>query len=265
MNITVNDVIKELAKPVGKIENTVDGLKFGNPDAIVTGIVTTFMATQQVLETAHSMGANLIITHEGTCFSHHDYFEINIKNDPVWQEKLKFIQDSQINLYRLHDDCHRYEPDLITEGLIRALDWQSYISKQEPTYTVVDLPVQSLKEIADHIKNKLNLPYVRMVGETSLNHHRIGVMVGYRGGGAHAIPLFEKEALDLVVYGEGPEWETPEYIRDAVFQGRKKALIAIGHLASEEPGMKALAERLGILFPNVPIQFISETHLFQLV
>ena len=35
------------------------------------------------------------------------------------------------------------------------------------------------------------------------------------GGGALAIPYFEAEHLDLIITGEGPEGETPEYVRDA--------------------------------------------------
>lgn len=263
MMITVKDVIVELLKPVEPLEMTVDTLKFGDPNTPITGIVTTFIATQRVLEIAKSIGANLVISHEGVCFSHHDSFQSVLQDDPVWREKCQFINESKTNLFRLHDYCHRYLPDMMTDGLIKALEWQSYVSKQQQTYTVVDLPNKSIKEIAEHVKMKLNLPYVRVVGDISLSCSRIGIMVGYRGGGSHAIPLFEKESLDLILYGEGPEWETPEYVRDAIYQGRPKALMAIGHLESEEPGMKVLAERLEVLFPSVPVHFVKEKPLFQ--
>ncbi|AHA58143.1 hypothetical protein M493_09737 [Geobacillus genomosp. 3] len=77
--------------------------------------------------------------------------------------------------------------------------------------------------------------------------------------------MFEQEHLDAIIYGEGPEWETPGYVRDAVHQGRRKALIVLGHAESEEPGMRYLAEWLGLQFPDVPIHFIQETPLFQVV
>jgi putative NIF3 family GTP cyclohydrolase 1 type 2 len=91
------------------------------------------------------------------------------------------------------------------------------------------------------------------------------VLVGYRGGGALAIPLYEQDSLDLVIAGEGPEWETPEYIRDAVHQGRSRALIMLGHAESEAPGMKYIAERLSVQLPGVPVHFVKEQPVFHIV
>lgn len=53
---------------------------------------------------------------------------------------------------------------------------------------------------------------------------RIGLLAGYRGGGEVVIPLFQNQNLDLIIAGEGPEWESPEYVRDALQQGKKKHL-----------------------------------------
>ena len=38
--------------------------------------------------------------------------------------------------------------------------------------------------------------------------------------------------------GETAEWETVEYAADAVTEKRDKALIVIGHVPSEQPGME---------------------------
>ena len=48
-----------------------------------------------------------------------------------------------------------------------------------------------------------------------------------------------------------------EYARDAVLQGRHKALIVLGHANSEEAGMKWLVEWLAPLVPDVPIIHVS--------
>lgn len=45
------------------------------------------------------------------------------------------------------------------------------------------------------------------MGDLSMECRRVGILVGYRGTGEMIIPLFHKESLDLVIYGEGPEWE----------------------------------------------------------
>ncbi|MNI82276.1 hypothetical protein D3C73_1389700 [compost metagenome] len=90
-------------------------------------------------------------------------------------------------------------------------------------------------------------------------------MAGYRGGGSLTIPLFQAERLDVILYGEGPEWETPEYIRDALYQGRQKGLLVLGHAESEAPGMKALARSIGRQFPQVPVHFLKDGPVFTIL
>ena len=54
------------------LTDTCDRLIAGDGEAEVTGIVTTFMATVDVIQEAIAKGANLIITHEPTYFTHAD-------------------------------------------------------------------------------------------------------------------------------------------------------------------------------------------------
>src|SRR5262245_29440219 len=72
--ITVNDVIERIKKNVGvdwKVE-TVDTIKAGDASTPVTGIVTTSMATLDVLQQAVKAGANLVITAAPTFYSRAD-------------------------------------------------------------------------------------------------------------------------------------------------------------------------------------------------
>lgn len=264
MMVTIQDILNKLMEPVDRLESTVDTLKSGNPLEEVKGIATTFMATQHVIKQTIARGANLLITHEGTFFSHLDSTEM-LGNDSVYREKQRLIEESGIAIYRFHDYWHRYKPDGIMAGLIQALGWQSYITENQPAAAILTVPTMTVKEIAAYAKSKLGISFVRVVGDLSMSCKRVGLLAGYRGGGAMSIPLFENENLDLIISGEGPEWETPEYVRDAVYQGRKKALIVLGHAESEEPGMKYLAEWMGTMFPNIPVQFIPDKQVFQLV
>jgi putative NIF3 family GTP cyclohydrolase 1 type 2 len=70
------------------------------------------------------------------------------------------------------------------------------------------------------------------------------------------VKFLERPDVDVLVAGESAEWETVEYVRDAAAQGRRKALILIGHEASEEPGMEWCAKWLQGIFPNIPVEFI---------
>jgi putative NIF3 family GTP cyclohydrolase 1 type 2 len=263
MNLTVQDIIQQLTYPVKKLENTVDTLKFGSPDMEVTAVAVSFMPSLQAIKKTVELGANLLITHEGLFYSHWD--DNNLGENQVEKEKLQFIKESGIAIYRIHDYIHRYKPDGITYGLVQALDWDSYVEEHHPAATILNIPRMTTKEIIHYVKNKLQIESLRYVGDLSKPCTKVGILAGFRGGGSNVIPLFEKHKLDLVLYGEGPEWETPEYVRDANLQGKEKALIILGHAESEEPGMKLLASKMTEMFPNTSIHFIKNEPMFKLM
>ena len=68
----------------------------------VKGVVSTFMATVDVIRQAIDLGANFIITHEPTWFSGADDTEW-LSDDPVYLEKKKLIKEHQIAIWRFHD------------------------------------------------------------------------------------------------------------------------------------------------------------------
>ncbi|UJF33874.1 Nif3-like dinuclear metal center hexameric protein [Paenibacillus hexagrammi] len=263
--LTIQDVVDHLIKPVGQLEQTVDRLLVGDPDAKVTGIAVAFMPTQRVIEQMIEIGANLLISHEGLAYSHHFQPEI-LEQDPVFQTKRSLLEEAGIAVFRFHDYIHRYQPDAITAELVRTLEWQPYVLEHQQAASIVKLPApSSLGDLAAHVKKKLGIPYMRAVGDLEMPCERIGILVGYRGGGSVAIPLYEREELDVIIAGEGPEWETPEYVRDAVHQGKRKALLVIGHAESEEPGMAACAEQLKTVYPSVPVRFLRDEPIFQVL
>lgn len=264
MTLTFGQVIGHLTAGIPKPDGTVDRLEPGAPETEVQGIVTAFSASRYVIEQAALLGANLIITHEGVYYSHQDNRE-GLENDPVYRQKSALIASTGAGIYRFHDYVHRYTPDGIMEGLLRELEWGPYVERHLPHVSILAVPAAAVSEIAGYLKQLLHIPYVRAAGNLSAVCSRVGVLVGYRGGGTATIPLFEQESLDLIIAGEGPEWETPEYIRDAVRQGRSRALIMLGHAESEAPGMKLLAQRLSLQFPDVPVHYIQEQPVYQIV
>lgn len=266
--LTVSDVIFQLMRPLENIGKTVDTLKTGLGEMVVTGIATAFMPSYSVLSVAKQQDLNLVIAHEAPFYHHTDVTD-HLINDSVYQLKLAFIQESNLAIFRLHDQMHRVDPDTIFAGLVRDLGWSSYVvdpivSGQLPIGTYpLEIPAMSLGEVVEHVKNALNIPVVRVIGDLSMTASRIGILNGYRGGGSLAIPFFRNENLDLVICGEGPEWETPEYVRDAIRMGQQKALIVLGHGNSEWSGMKHLARTLKTMFPAIPVEFIPEEDPFQ--
>src|SRR5437899_8025294 len=72
--VTAQDVVDRIRKNLGvewKAE-TVDGFKAGNPSTVVTGVVTTSMATLDVLQQAVKAGTNFVITSAPTFYTRAD-------------------------------------------------------------------------------------------------------------------------------------------------------------------------------------------------
>jgi len=257
----IQDVLNALTPPEGHSADSVDGLLSGDPGSELRGIAVTFMPTLSAIERAADLKANLIIAHEGLYYAHNPSDEIGTDN-PIVREKKKRIDSLGIAVYRCHDYWHRVEPDGVTEGLVKRLGWTTFVRKRLPEATIVDIPPASLREVAYNVKDALGAPFVRVMGNSETFVGKVGVSVGFRGGRS-MISLFDGECLDLVVYGEGPEWETPEYVRDALYLGNTKALIVLGHAESERPGMSELARRLMTLFPSIPVHDLMDQPLFE--
>jgi putative NIF3 family GTP cyclohydrolase 1 type 2 len=83
----------------------------------------------------------------------------------------------------------------------------------------------------------------------------VGMVLG-AGGSAAQIRMLQRDDVEVLLAGETHEWETVEYVRDAVTAGKAKALILLGHANSEEAGMENCADWLKGFITEVPVQFI---------
>ncbi|MEW4428727.1 Nif3-like dinuclear metal center hexameric protein [Paenibacillus pabuli] len=265
MEVRVQEIIDHLTAHVELQDSTVDQLISGSMDQLVTGVVVAFMPTHQVIERAVQQGANLIIAHEPPFYNHHSHTDW-LTEDPVYKTKRNLIDEAGIAIYRCHDSIHQVQPDGITEGLVQVLGWTSFLEQRKPEADILSFdPGMTVQQIAEHIKHTLQIEYVRVAGNLEMTCQRAAVLVGFRGNGNLTIPLLHNERLNLIIAGEGFEWETPEYIRDAVQQGRQQALIMIGHAESESSGMKFLAMKLDQAYPELPVTFVGEQPVYNVL
>jgi hypothetical protein len=68
--------------------------------------------------------------------------------------------------------------------------------------------------------------------------------------------------VEVLLVGETREWETVEYAADAETQGRRKALIVIGHVPSEQAGMEECTRWLKTFVNGVPVEFVAAKEPF---
>jgi putative NIF3 family GTP cyclohydrolase 1 type 2 len=252
-DLTIQGVIDRILAdvPPGPAE-TVDTVKVGDPSQEVTGIVTTFLASCDVIDRAVSLGANLVITHEPIFYNHLDRVDW-LADDQVYHHKLTLLQDNGIVVWRFHDGIHRLEPDGVITGVLEALRWKEFARPDDPR--VCEIPPMSLPELATIFRERLGTMRVLSVGDPRRRYRTVGLMVGAAGGEAQ-IQFARETGVEVLVVGELAEWETSEYVRDANHAGLGRAVLILGHAASEEPGMKWLAEWLRPRFPAVTVTHV---------
>jgi putative NIF3 family GTP cyclohydrolase 1 type 2 len=255
--LTAAEIIARIQKEshVSWQGETVDVFKTGNPETPVTGIVTTMFATMDVLKEAVAKGCNLVITHEPTFYNHmDDTAALAGAHNPIYAEKRKYIEDHHLVIWRFHDHIHMMNPDGIIAGVVHRLGWEKYEVKSGIPYFLI--PETSVRDLAAAVKKSLGISMIRVIGDPDLKVTKVGYAPGAPGSEVQMSAL-AREDVEVLLIGESREWETIEYARDATEQGRKKAVIILGHVPSEEAGMEECARWLKTFITEVPVNYLQ--------
>jgi putative NIF3 family GTP cyclohydrolase 1 type 2 len=254
--LTAAQVIDRIKANVGVpwMAQTVDTFKAGDPSTPITGIATTMMATFDVLQRAAAANRNLIVTHEPTFYGHQDQTtELETEKDPTYAAKQDFIAKHHLVVWRFHDHWHQRRPDGILAGMVKALGWASNQRPDDPS--VFTMKATTLQSLAADIRTKLDAKTLRVVGDPQLKVTAVALSPGF-GGYPNNRRLLQMPDVQVVVIGEAHEWEAIEHAADASAAGLPKALIAIGHIPSEQAGMDECARWLRTFVTEVPVDFI---------
>ena len=254
---TAEQVIERIRQNVGVPwrAQTVDKIVMGDGATAVKGIATTMMATYDVVKRCVAAGANLIVTHETPVYMHQDDVQ-PLAKDPTYLAKKQFIEENKAVVFHFHDHWHARRPDGIATGMMRELGWEKNDDPENPRrYTFPGTP---LAQFAKDIQTKLNARTVRVVGDPKLAVNRVTASWGYMS----TVAIAARQEIEVLVVGETREWEVVEYIQDCIAAGQKKALVVIGHVLSEQAGMKYCAEWLKTLVTEVPVQFMAAPEPF---
>jgi len=261
--ITAQEVIERIKQHLGVEwkEPTVDTFKAGDPQTTVTGIAVTMMSTLDVLQRAAAQGQNLIITHEPTFYDHLDNpTELpQGQQDAVLAAKRAFIAEHHLVVWRFHDHQHRMPSDQVELGNVHALGWEKY---QDPANQYLfTIPETTVEQLAEELRIKLHAAVPRIAGDRQSKVTRVAFSPG-AAGFRREIGALEIPDVQVLIAGETPEWETVEYVTDAHTEGRAKALILLGHIASEQAGMEECAKWLRTFVQDVPIEFLPTADMW---
>ena len=255
--LTADQVIEKIRQNVGVPwrTQTVDKIVLGDGTTPVKGIATTMMATFDVVKRCVAAGMNLIISHETPVYMHQDDVQ-PLAKDPTYLAKKEYVEEHKAVVFHFHDHWHARRPDGIATGMARELGWEKSIDPDNPRrYTFPGTP---LAQFAKDIQTKLNARTMRVVGDPKMPVNRVTASWGYMS----AVAMAARPEIEVLVLGETREWEVVEYIQDSIAVGQKKALIIVGHVLSEQAGMKYCAEWLKTLVLEVPVQFIAAPEPF---
>jgi putative NIF3 family GTP cyclohydrolase 1 type 2 len=285
--LTARELIDRITAQIGVPwkADTVDGLKAGDPATVVTGVVTTAMATMAVLQQAVKAGANVVISSQPTFYARTDARTppaprgpgggpgggppggppaaaaaasasappVAAPADPVFTAKNAFIDRHTLVIVRLSDHWRLREPDPLATGLARAMGWTAHQVAGDPRR--YDVPPLTVDALVRAVATRLGASGgIRVVGDPKTSVRRIGLLPGSTPLQASLTMLPD---VDAIVAGEVREWESVEYARDHVAAGHKKALILVGRVLSEDPGMQACADWLKTVVPGVPVRHIA--------
>ena len=239
-----------------------DGFKAGAPSTVVTGIATTAMATLDTLKEAVKAKANLIVTYEPTFYGRADGraaaappggrggFGLS-SDDPVAEGKRDWIEKNRLVVFRLRDHWQSRKENEMVTGLAAALGWSKRLKADDVVY---DIPPATAEETVALIRRKLNIRGgLRAVGDKNASIRRVLL---HPGSMTPAVMWQRYSEVDMVVAGEVREWENTLYAADVFAAGEKRALVTIGRVVSEDPGMRACADWLKTVVKEVPARWI---------
>jgi putative NIF3 family GTP cyclohydrolase 1 type 2 len=278
--ISSQDLIDRIQKHLGvpwqsqRSDGFSDGIQLGSPDTAVTGIVTTYTPSLEVLKRAVASGKNTIICREAPFYSRGERAPLFWRNgpappkeltdnDPVCRFKREFISQNNLVIIRFFDNWDARKTDGQLRGLARALGWEQFhtatknsADEFDPRNVYFQLPRTTLYLLARNFREKLKVQSVRVIGDPASSVSKLALPHGLLLV-ADAERILSEPGVDLVVAGDAVEWEAVPYFQDLVTAGKAKGLILIGEEASEEPGSSEMAAWLRSIVSEVPIEWIS--------
>ena len=239
-------------------ENTVDRVIYGDPDREISGIAVAWMPYRWTIERALELGANTLVTHEPTFYTHRDLRDEKESASEETEVKRAWLDEQDITIIRCHDVWDAI-PDI---GIPYA--WGDYLdlgqpSKSERYYNVYDIVPQTAEAFAKHVASKaseLGQPSVGFYGDPDRTITSVGLGTGCISQARH----IREMGADLAI-------SVDDVVR-AWIDGEKSAdsgypLVVVNHCVSEEPGIVTLANYIDATYPDIPVTHIPQTCTFK--
>ena len=264
--LTALDVCRWLRSLHEVPEPSVDRIIVGEPATVVRGIATVWMPTWAALKQAAARGANVVVAHEPTFFTHHDLdgFEAAFSDAPpkalalihaTRDAKRRWLEETGIVVVRCHDVVDAM-PGGVVDCLVAGLGFtDADVVRRWNRYRVVRLPEPRLAgEVARRLATALaplGQAGVAFYGDAGRRVQTLGLGTGYGCEPARFVELGAD--MGLSIHDRIKTWTEGEWAEDSGFP-----LAVIDHGASEEWGVRRLAELLRTKYDPVPVHLIPQ-------
>lgn len=249
-------------------EQTTDRIVAGDPDTEVRGIAVGWMSYRSALQRALELGCNCFVTHEPTFFSGHDDEE-RIFRFPGVQAKREWIGNQGMVIIRCHDVWDQLPGLGIPDSWARflSLDHRSAAEGYYRLFAVTDpehppLRTRTARGMAEHVASRVaefGQPAVELVGPADAS---ISLLALGTGAITPFTRFVETYDADIAICTDDgfTYWHAGTLAIDLGIP-----VIVVNHAVSEIPGVQSLARHLEISFPQVPVRYIPQGCMYELV
>jgi putative NIF3 family GTP cyclohydrolase 1 type 2 len=234
------------ASPWVDRETTVDRIVDGRPGKELNKVLAVWRCSADTLETAIREGYDGILVHEPTYYFHRDEAK-NLAAMPegspkkeTARHKQEFIRKHDLTVIRIHDAWDSRDGIGVAASWAKSLGLTNRVYKSEPPdcecrYDIKPVAAgMFLETVRDAVKG-YQIPAPVLFGDPAQSVSRVGV-----GAGCIAsLERFIQMGCDIAIVCDDGLW----YWADIAFAlDRDFPVIRVSHAASEEAGIRSLAE-----------------------
>lgn len=246
-------------------EPSVDRIIVGDPTTEVRALANVWLPTWPALRAAVAAGANVVVAHEPTFYTHWDldHFddafaalapEARTALVKTRDEKRRWMEAQGLVLIRCHD-----VPDRMPLGVVDALLTElgfasSEIVATSPNSRVVRFSPVSAGELAQRLASTfsaLGQPGVAFYGDAARVVRTLGLGTGYSSNLWNQLALGAE--MSVAIDDAVQSWSHTAYAEDSGYP-----LVVINHGTSEEWGVRRVGAMLRAAFPGLPVHHLAQ-------
>jgi len=231
------------------------GLQAGDVSWNVKKVLIALDPTHQVLQEAAKLKVDLVLTHHPLLMKPAQCINFSCMPGSAIaisaKEKISIVS-AHTNLDKARDGLNDYFAKIIGLKEISPLK-ENFIQSGDSNEDYDSIgrrgklkKASSLKSFALQVKEKLNLRFIRTIGE---NESKIKTAAVVTGSGGSLIENFFQSKADVFITGD------VKYHEARIVEEKKLCMIDVGHFGSEHIAIQLLADKLTIASKNKGYDF----------